>query len=168
MRHILFLDIDGVLNIQSNSYVTAMHRDNLLEPHLVARLNYLCEKVQDSDGEECLEIVISSSWRNDMLELEEVLKEAGFKHWKKVIGKTTTSPNLTKRGQQILHWTNEETNRVWFMPDNSYTIHIIDDEMHDIRDFFNTQHLYGTDSSIGITDKIIQDILIKAKPSILA
>ena len=57
MRNILMLDIDGVLNIISNSYATAKHQDNLVEAHLVERLNYLCRKI------DILEIVISSSWR---------------------------------------------------------------------------------------------------------
>jgi len=96
MNKLIFLDVDGVLNIMSNSYRTFMKPyGQHIEPHLVQRLNYLIEKT-DSD------IVVSSSWRVHMDDLETQMVEQGFKHWHRVIG--ATNYNGQYRGQQIADW----------------------------------------------------------------
>ena len=54
--NIIFLDIDGVLNMYGSSSRTFMKPyGQHIEPHIVQRLNYICEKVHN------LNIVISSS-----------------------------------------------------------------------------------------------------------
>ena len=94
---IIFLDIDGVLNIMSNSYRTFMKPyGQHIEPHLVQRLNYLIEKTNAN-------IVISSSWRGDMEDTEKQMNEQGFKHWDKVIGKTGRDKE-GHRGNEIKEW----------------------------------------------------------------
>jgi len=93
---VLFLDVDGVLNMYGSSYRTFMKPwGQHIEPHIVTRLNYICEQVQD------LNIVISSSWRSNMEDFEKQIKEQGFKYWDKVIGKT---PDLSFRGEEIQEW----------------------------------------------------------------
>lgn len=94
---IIFLDVDGVLNIMSDSYRTFMKpRGQHIEPHLVQRLNYLIEKTE-------AKVVISSSWRHDMEDLEKQLTEQGFKYWEDVIGKTGHDPEGW-RGNEIKEW----------------------------------------------------------------
>jgi len=92
---VIFLDIDGVVNIMSPSYNSSAYRPDgsvrWMEEHLVQRLNYLVEK----SG---AEIVISSSWRLDMKDLEKQLVKNGFKHWDKVQGET---PYFGHRGDEI-------------------------------------------------------------------
>lgn len=97
---IIFLDVDGVLNIMSNSYRTFMKPyGQHIEPHLVQRLNYLMEKTD-------ARIVVSSSWKADMIDLEKQIVEQGFKYWDRVIDITPYGHN-GMRGKQIEQWLNE-------------------------------------------------------------
>ncbi len=71
---VLFLDIDGVLN--------TLPGVSLLDPRLVANLNWICDHTQPS-------IVINSAWnQRDLDTLKEMLVEVGFSHPDRVIGKT--------------------------------------------------------------------------------
>ena len=93
---VIFLDVDGVLNIMSNSYRTFMKPyGQHIEPHLVQRLNYLME-VTDA------RVVVSSSWRLHMDDLEGQMVTQGFKYWDRVIGKTRYGQGY--RGEQIRDW----------------------------------------------------------------
>jgi hypothetical protein len=132
--NIIFLDIDGVMNMYGSSSRTFMKPyGHHIEPHLVCRLNYICENVKD------LKIVISSSWRSDMEDLQKQLEEQGFKYWNLVIGKTCKpllntdkQPhyNLKKdylymhRGEQIAEW-------LWTNQFKGNFL-VIDDEINDI------------------------------------
>lgn len=125
--NIIFLDIDGVLNMYGSSSRTFMKPyGQHIEPHLVCRLNYICEQVND------LKIVISSSWRSDMEDLKLQLEEQGFKYWDLVIGKTPQAYNngiglcRSFRGEQIKHWL--VTKNQWL---NARYL-VIDDECIDI------------------------------------
>jgi hypothetical protein len=118
MKRIVFLDVDGVLNIMSKSYNTSDYKKDktvmYVEPHLAQRLEWILKKTEAS-------IVISSSWRYDMDELKIQMEKAGFRMWDKVIGRTTYNHN--HRGLQILDWLeNNECDR--------YVV--IDDEIKDI------------------------------------
>lgn len=114
---VVFLDIDGVLNMYGASYRTFMKPyGQHIEPHLVNRLNYILEKVED------LKIVISSSWRNDMKDLENQMKKQGFKFWDRVIGKTIHD-KTGFRGFEILEW---------FIKNTAEKYLVIDDEITDI------------------------------------
>ena len=92
---LIFLDIDGVLNIYSPSYYTSRLRKDQdtkwVEPHLVERLEWLIEHTDAY-------IVVSSSWRTIMDDLKYELEREGFRYWDKVIGKT---PVLKHRGEEI-------------------------------------------------------------------
>lgn len=131
---VIFLDIDGVLNMYGSSSRTFMKPyGQHIEPHLVQRLNYIVEQTK-------CKIVISSSWRSDMEDLEKQLKEQGFKYWTEVVGKTCKptekEPNMpyprtnenylyNHRGEQINKW----------LKDTSFAIKnyvVIDDEIYDI------------------------------------
>ena len=81
---VIFLDLDGVLNVEDGIHSTFFkYKDLYFEPELVERFNSLIERLPEN-----VKIVISSSWRTDMEDLEECLKDAGFLHWDRVIGKT--------------------------------------------------------------------------------
>ena len=157
MRNIIFLDVDGVLNLESDSYTTAKSRENLCEPHLVERFNYLCRKMEE------VEIVISSSWRKDMVELEKVLKESGFRYWDKVVGRTSISAHAKtlKRGEQIHEWLKKHVS-VSFLPRIDAKIYIIDDEPEPIKKFWSMDSFF-TDPAIGLTDEIVKEILKREK-----
>ena len=132
--NIVFLDIDGVLNMYGSSYRTFMKPyGQHIEPHIVQRLNYICEKVSD------LSIVISSSWRSDMDDLKAQLEEQGFKYWDLVIDKTYQPKLISSnqplynlqtdyvcmhRGQQIAEWLWRNKFKGKFL--------VIDDEIQDI------------------------------------
>ena len=132
--NLIFLDIDGVMNMYGSSSRTFMKPyGQHIEPHLVNRLNYICENVKD------LKIVISSSWRNNMEDLKLQLEEQGFKYWNLVIDKTCKPKlNTSKeppynakkdylymhRGEQIEEWLKRKRFKGKFL--------VIDDEIDDI------------------------------------
>lgn len=150
------LDVDGVLNIQSKSYTTSKHHSNLCERHLTQRLNYLCSKIEN------IEIVISSSWRRDMIALEETLKEAGFLYWEKVVGRTSISAlsDSQKRGEQIHSWLKKNISET-FLPRIDANLFIIDDEPYGIQEFWE-HHSFFTDCTVGITDELVLKIISRA------
>ena len=132
---IIFLDIDGVLNTSN----TARTQINLIDTNLTERFNKFL------DGKD-VDIIISSSWRHDMKELEKCLKKANFRHWGKVKGKTPSYSHLTKRGEQIARWLQD--NDVNSIVDDYV---IIDDEIEDIVPFVNKHMVFKTDITKGIT-----------------
>lgn len=109
---VIFLDIDGVLN-KNNTY---MKSGLFMEPELVKRFNELLEELSD------VKIVISSSWRDDMDDLQSQLQLNGFKYWNRVIGKTHKE-NLY-RGEQILAYLKYHKNIENYL--------VVDDSMIDI------------------------------------
>jgi len=157
-EHFLFLDIDGVLNINSRSYTTAVKQKYLIEPHLVDRLNYLCEQTsKDKLVYNPLDIVISSSWRNHMEELQKQLEKSGFEYWNRVVGRTTTSPNIFHRGEQIWHWLEQKYECP--LPGIDFSLFIVDDEMHDIERYYQSMYLYHVEPTVGLSDSIVQKII---------
>ncbi len=116
---VIFLDIDGVLNIMSPSYNTTSYRPDgsvrWMEEHLIQRLHYLIEKTD-------AKIVISSSWRLDMPDLEKQLRVGGFKYWDKVIGET---PYIVgHRGDEIQSYLDENPEIDCFV--------VLEDEIDDV------------------------------------
>lgn len=139
--NIIFLDIDGVLNMYGSSCRTFMKPyGQHIEPNLAQRLNYICENVKD------LCIVISSSWRSNMEDLEKQMNEQGFKYWDKVIGKT---PHIRFRGHEIQAWINENKFKDRYL--------VIDDEVTDIcGDYCNAilkENTLQTDGNEGLLHK---------------
>ena len=80
---ILFLDIDGVLNMFGESFRSFKRDSNPLEDILIRRLEYILENVPN------LNVVISSSWRQD--ELISSLLKYEFKYINRIIGRTPRS-----------------------------------------------------------------------------
>jgi hypothetical protein len=148
MMPIIFLDLDGVLNIISESYITSFFRPDgtirYFEPHLIERLHYIIERVPD------LKIVISSSWRSDMKDLKEQLEKDGFKYWRRVIGKT---PELNgyKRGDEILKWLEEH-------PEVKH-YRVLEDEENSISPMISYRNITLVDPETGLTHKNVKDTL---------
>jgi len=141
MMNIIFLDIDGVLNMYGESSRTFMKDyGQHIEPHLVCRLNYICENVDN------LSIVISSSWRFNMKDLKKQIEEQGFKHWNLVIGAT---PDLNFRGDEIMAWIKGHNFKGNYL--------VIDDEITDIcGDYCNIilkENTLQTDGNEGLLHK---------------
>ena len=140
--NIIFLDVDGVLNMYGSSSRTFMKPyGQHIEQHLVCRLNYICEMVQD------LKIVISSSWRNDMEDLKTQMENQGFKFWDRIIGKTIHD-KTGFRGLEILEW---------FVKNTAEKYLVIDDEIIDIcGDYCNVipkENVLQTDGNEGLLHK---------------
>lgn len=123
---IIFLDVDGVLNIMSESYNTFMKPySQHIEPHLIQRLNYIIEQTD-------AHVVISSSWRATMDDLKLQMEEQGFKYWDKVLGRTPhddemkdcTFEEAWMRGNQIKQW----------IKDNNFSGNyiVLEDEISDV------------------------------------
>lgn len=145
---IIFLDVDGVLNIMSDSYRTYMRHDNHIEAHLVKRLEYLIEKTNAN-------IVISSSWRSNMGDLKLQMEINGFKHWDKVIGRTGRD-NEGMRGNEIKEW----------LDNTEYNIEaycVLEDEPADICGSkcraIMSYYVVKTDSNEGLSDNDIKRAL---------
>lgn len=116
---VIFLDVDGVLNIHSQSYYSLSLRADgsslWMERHLVHRLNYLI-KTTGAD------VVISSSWRGDMEDLKAQLEKEEFKYWDKVIGATGYKDKY--RGDQIQSYLNNHPEITRFV--------VLEDEPEDV------------------------------------
>lgn len=153
---VIFLDIDGVLNIFSTSYRTlAKPYGQHIEPHLVERLNYICKNIDTN-------IVISSSWKANMNDLEKQMKEQGFKYWDRVVGRTKFSGEMKNykgeesgfRGYQIKDYLLE--NKI-----DNYVV--VDDEISDICGTkcraIEARFVVQTDMNEGLSDNNVDKIL---------
>ena len=147
MVKIIFLDLDGVLNIidQEFQYFTSFNKfENIeyFERHLVARLNHIINQTD-------VNLVISSSWRLDMEQLEFELKKVNFKYWDKVIGSTPVRDN---RGAEILEWLEKN------YPNNDYEFLVIDDEIRDLKNIYPS-NILEIDPRVGITREQVYQII---------
>ena len=94
---VLFLDVDGVLNIMSETYYSHSYLtlgSDPIEPHLMMRLEYIMERCPDT------KIVISSSWYEK--QLLQKLTKVRFKYIDRIIGRTPR--DVQPRGNQIKSW----------------------------------------------------------------
>ena len=90
MIKVVFLDIDGVLNVLSDSYTTLMKPcDSHMDEIFVHRLNYIVEQTN-------AKVVISSSWKSDMLNVRQHLIKFGFRYMDNLIGRTPHGNELQK------------------------------------------------------------------------
>lgn len=93
-KKVIFLDIDGVLNLMGTTYHSHGY-DTLgtdpLEPHLLKRLSFIMERVPDSV------IVISSSWRYDKAVRR--LTEENWEYVDRIVDMTPR--DVQPRGNQI-------------------------------------------------------------------
>ena len=93
MKKVIFLDVDGVLNIYSESYKTnSVDNDNKfpelitrMEYHLVKRLEFIIDMTD-------AEIVLISGW--DLKSTKRVLKQNNFKHLDKLKEKLNSNDRI--------------------------------------------------------------------------
>lgn len=120
MSKVIFLDVDGVLNIFSDSYYTTRFREDgsikHIEEHLVERLLWLMNKTGAV-------LCISSSWRGDMDDLQLQMEKSGFNLWDRVVGKTPSFYN-GGRGDEIAAWIANRTNIEKYV--------VLEDEIDDV------------------------------------
>lgn len=156
---IIFLDIDGVLNIMGQSYRSFYNKKEKksiidpIEPILVERLNFLCENFN-------LRIVISSSWRGNLQRVLDKLQDAGFRYSHYIIGRTpfyelnNHTKILETRGEQIMEYLKHKPKL------NKVPIIVIDDEISDIVEwsFFRNAIICDVDNTEGLSNKKTMDI----------
>ena len=133
---ILFLDIDGVLNINAGTPkdLTFFRTQNHMETHLVQRFNNYLNQNE-------VKIIISSSWRDDMDDLQKQLERVGFKHWDRVVGRTGFS-NSKSRGKLIAEVIESRDIKEYAIIDD-YVNAIIDCECVDSTRIVQTSPYYG-------------------------
>lgn len=144
LNKILFLDIDGVLNMYGASYYSFAWTNlgtNAIERHLVRRLEFILELVSD------LNIVISSSWRQEPLINK--LTELNFKYMDRIVGRT---PRRNKaRGLQILDYINEH---------DVHTYIVLEDEIADVVTYIDRDRIIEVDMNEGLSNKNAIDTVI--------
>ena len=118
---IIFLDVDGVLNIMSNSYNSFKLTSNALEPHLVRRLEFIIRRTSRVVP---VKIVISSSWREE--DLLVALGKCGFKYINNIIGRTPRNI-YNYRGDQIRDWLDNHQDKY-----NIDSYIVLEDEVVDV------------------------------------
>lgn len=162
MIDVIFLDFDGVLTCVIQDYIMKQRRERLISLnkeyvlpdgtikipdrimyHLefskqaISNLNWLCKQNHD------IRIVVSSTWRigTSVKELQDILVMGGFKHPKRVIGKTVRwfadkegKRALKKedihqsiyRGYEIQEWLNNNEWRSFvILDDDSDMVHLM-------------------------------------------
>jgi len=147
---ILFLDVDGVLNIMGASYNSHSYTNlgnDPIEKHLMVRLEFLLERIPD------LYIVISSSWLEPQLKLK--LAKYRFKYTDRMIGRTPRGKHT--RGEQIADWLHEHTDISDYI--------VIDDEIDDIcgskSSAIDITKVVEIDMGEGLSNKNVLDIITK-------
>lgn len=136
----IFLDIDGVLNNkrhykkQHQKYGGRFCCENMpFNPRNILNLRKIIDKTN-------AKIVLSSSWRrtkNGMIVLEARLIEYGIK-----IHSITPFENGC-RGKEIREWCKENTKK-------GDKILIIDDEMYDIKEYFDSKEIVKVNYNNGL------------------
>lgn len=133
-KRVLFLDIQGVLVNRASILNWDSHE--FFDPNAVSLLRNVVEKFQ-------LELVISSSWRNDhdwLLKIQLAFRKCGWRN-PPIIGKTGSSSH--GRGEEIQTWLKEN-------PVDAYAI--IDDILFGI--YANQMERFvQCDEELGLTGK---------------
>ena len=149
--NIIFLDIDGVLNIMSPTYYSHSYINlgmDPLERHLVKRLEFLLTQALRTDPG--TKIVISSAWGEDKVikRLEELGAHFIATH---IIGRT---PRISHdRGEQIQDWinANEDT--------DNYVV--LEDEISDLFPYLDPEYVVEVDMNEGLSNKNTIDAVRK-------
>ena len=151
MAKVIFLDIDGVLNIYSPAYCTSRFSSDgsikHIEEHLVARLMWIMEQ---TDAVIC----ISSSWRGNMDDLQEQMEKSGFTKWDRVVGKT---PRLHNRGDEIAAWMANRTDIEKYIVLEDEPIDVCGEKCNAIPDWF----VVKVDMKEGLTFANAEEAVIK-------
>lgn len=149
----VFLDIDGVLwdwnyllknNIKSSGIISTFC------PESIDALNYLIETLLQ---EYKPELVISSTWRHDMLQTVSALKKNGYNIKACRILSTEISKTPDKRALEILSYLKSRKETENFV--------IIDDEWFDFKQHFDISHIIKTDMFKGGLDRQKVDNFLK-------
>jgi len=113
---VIFLDIDGVLNIMSGSYYShnLEYDGHKIEFHLLKRLEFLIERTDAM-------VVISSSWGNEDF-VDYINNYHNFKYLDNIIDRTPR--NKHTRGEQIADWLREHSDVTNYV--------ILEDEISDV------------------------------------
>lgn len=137
---VLFLDIDGVLNIANGVY----ERGKLYKPAVI-NLEYLLNKIPE------LKIVISSSWRHKGIdEVRNMLKESGIDPRKiiDITGNEQSEDERDHRGFQVECWLKKHPEVKNFA--------ILDDQS----DFVPLKNkLVKTNSYEGLTQRKVEELI---------
>lgn len=163
MKKYLFLDIDGVLN--SQDWYNSDECADLVQPNIKLTTSFhfdpaAIELLNDIVlATEC-EIVISSSWRKgrNVHQLQDILREVGFRHPGKIIGTTDSSYNWLKpgvhcpsiRGLEIKVWLdlNVRKTKKGFTNDD-FTYCILDDDTDML--YEQKDNFVNTNPQVGLT-----------------
>lgn len=150
----IFLDIDGVLydwDYMKKNNIRNFGTISTFSPESVDALNYLMEKLNTCYN---TELVISSTWRRDMLKTVKTLKDNGVKM---NLRKVFATPNFNEsktRGEEILSYLSKK-------PDNQNYV-IIDDETCDIEPHFNKDRIIKTNIfSGGLNKEMVENFIEK-------
>lgn len=144
----VFLDIDGVLN--DLQYMQSLDKKQMgivkVNPRSVDALNYLVEKLSVRYD---VEIVVSSTWRSNMIETLVTLVNNGFK--KENVSVTRTGDFFTPhyRGREILKYLENKKNN------DNYVV--IDDETFDFKECIPIRKVIKTSFYTGGLDKKMID-----------
>ena len=113
---IIFLDIDGVLNVMGVTYRSMICKSRSIETHLMERLEFILDRSSNT------RVVISSAW--GILDAIDKLTKMRFKHLDKIIGRTDR--HMRYRGNQIQHWldTHKDLNVTNYV--------VLEDEINDV------------------------------------
>ena len=144
MHKVIFFDVDGVLNVQSVTYYSHSWKvlgSDPVEPHLMARLEFIMKRVPDSI------IVVTSSW--GMKKLIRKLIKARFKYIDRIVD--STPRNVQPRGNQIQAWMDENKLGRYI---------IIEDELGLERELFPSHSLIDVNMDEGLSNKNTIDSVI--------
>ena len=143
----ILLDIDGVLNIRSQSYTT---RGFELEHHLVSRLNYLIKELSNKYQ---VHIVLYSGWK-----YEDVARKCT--KYPAIVSKLIDIPIVKHNPNQSTFVSGINLTLVKNNIPNSRVI-LLDDEILETKRCDNIL-LYRIDSAVGITDRDVTSIIQNA------
>lgn len=141
----IFLDIDGVMYDWDYMKKNNIHNFgvvNTFSPESVEALNYLMEKLNNCYN---TELVISSTWRRDMLKTVKTLKDNGVKMNLRKVFSTPIFNQPKSRGEEISSYLSQRK--------DSHNYVIIDDETCDIEPLFNKDRIIKTNIFSGALNK---------------
>jgi len=135
IKKIIFLDLDGVLNIYAGKFPTYKMKLEHFETELIENLNILLSLDKE------IMLVMTSSWRSDYSDAINLLKNLGFKYEKRFIGATDILE--VDRGLEIISW----------IDNNSYNgaYICVDDIIETISNHINVKYCLKTDPKKGLT-----------------
>ena len=149
----VFLDIDGVMydwEFLKSQGIKSFGRIKTFNPDSVQALNYLLETLNQNHD---TELVISSTWRRDMLDTVKTLKDNGVKMNLRRVFSTPIFNESKTRGKEILSYlSNRQDNQNYV---------IIDDEVSDIAPHFDSSKIIQTNIFTSSLKKSMVDKFLK-------